>query len=503
MALAGLKGMPARGSEFLPAKVAEVHTMNMAERPTLQDMIKSAMAGTVARVNVNDEAARQLAVHQGEDPEKVASVDDLPDHYTTDHIEKMASALDYIAGEIKVADEGNVQQPGQGPGALDVLEATSSEENIDAGEAGRAITQHLPKDDPPQQKEEVQVGKANTGMETNDGTMHPEQPVKPIVNQNASITPANPLSTPTTQTKESSVNLGVANFERLKKVAEKQRDLNKSEKHYLRRAAMSTPLSAAVEAEKGKKLRAFGGTAGHLAAETGKGMIGGALAGLGVNAGIKALKKGKLRGMDPSLAAAAGSIIGGDIGSLRGNYGRKASELHGKYSKNKEAGVDVALIRKLAEDALSPAGIEAGKQDMPDYSASEQSVPAQPADVKRQARSMLGSNEAAIGYTKQEAKADPIGDVNQVLAQPAMTRKNDPVLHKVLDNTGAAGVKISSVNDSVKVAAARALLSNMMDKAAAEKEEQSEDKKKEKASQMGAAPSSPSAASGFTASSLS
>jgi hypothetical protein len=371
--------------------------MNMAERPTLQDMIKSAMAGTVARVNVNDEAARQLAVHQGEDPEKVASVDDLPDHYTTDHIEKMASALDYIAGEIKVADEGNVQQPGQGPGALDVLEATSSEENIDAGEAGRAITQHLPKDDPPQQKEEVQVGKANTGMETNDGTMHPEQPVKPIVNQNASITPANPLSTPTTQTKESSVNLGVANFERLKKV----------------------------------------------------------------------------------------------------------SELHGKYSKNKEAGVNVALIRKLAEDALSPAGIEAGKQDMPDYSASEQSVPAQPADVKRQARSMLGSNEAAIGYTKQEAKADPIGDVNQVLAQPAMTRKNDPVLHKVLDNTGAAGVKISSVNDSVKVAAARALLSNMMDKAAAEKEEQSEDKKKEKASQMGAAPSSPSAASGFTASSLS
>jgi len=364
--------------------------MKISERPTLQDMMKAAMEATVERVDINTEASRQFAAQRGEDTEKVASVDVPPDHYSSDHIEKMASALDYIAGEIKVADDGNVQQPGQGPGALDVLEATSSEENIDAGESGRAITQNLPKEDPPTQKEEVQVGNANTGMDTNDGVTHPEQPLKPIKNENASIAPANPLSTPTTQTKTSSA-LAASNMDRLRKIA----------------------------------------------------------------------------GVGPT--------------------------------------VNVSLIRKLAEDALSPAGIEAGKQDMPDYSASEQSVPAQPADVKRQARSMLGSNEAAINYTKAEAKADPTSDVNQVLAQPAHTKKNDPVLHKVLDNTGAAGVKISSasVGDSVKVAAARALLSNMMDKAASEKEQQNGGKKKEKESMMGGAPASPSAASGFTASSLS
>ena len=478
--------------------------MDMAQRPTLQDMMKAAMAGTLARVNINDEAARQLARHQGEDPEKVASAVEQLDHYTSDVIEKMASALDYIAEEIKVADDGNVQQPGQGPGSLDVLEAQSSEGNIDAGESGRAITQNLPKEDPPTQKEEVQVGKANTGMDTNDGTMHPEQPLKPIKNENASITPANPLSSPTTQTKESSASLAEANFEHLQKVAAGIDGFNggkESEKHYVRRAFLGTPISGAIEAKKGKKLETFGTGALHQLKNMGAGGVLGGLAG----AGLGGAGGGRTGAM---IGGLTGMNTGSTLGSLKGQFDRKSSEIHGKYSKHdkgkkKKAGVDVALIRKLAEDALSPAGIEAGKQDMPDYSASEQSVPTQPADVKRQARSMLGSNEAAINYTKGEAKSDPIGDVNQVLAQPAMTRKNDPVLHKVLDNTGAAGVKISSANDSIKVAAARALLSNMLEKAAAETEEKNGGKKKEKESQMSAAPTSPSAASGFTASSLS
>lgn len=364
--------------------------MEMAERPNLQTMLKAAMLATSEQINVNDEAARQLAHHQGE--VKVASAEDeLPDHYTSEHIEKMASALDFVADQIKVADDGNVQQPGRGPNSLDVLESNNTADNIDAGEGGHAIAKNLPKP-PTEQKEEVQVGKANTGMSTNDAASHPEQPVSPIKNENASIAPASPLPTPTTQTKAASVEeLTASNLERLAKMG----------------SAPETPETKDIVTD-----------------------------------------------------------------------------------------VPIDLIRKIAEDGLSPSKIEAGKQNAPDASASGESVPKQPSDVTSQARSMLGSNTAAIDYKKQQAKADPKSDVNQVLAQPALTRTGDSTLHKVLANTNKAGVKFASIQgDSVKTAAARALLTKLVDKVAAEK-------KKEKDSQMGAAPTSPSSASGFTASSL-
>ena len=126
----------------------------------------------------------------------------------------------------------------------------------------------------------------------------------------------------------------------------------------------------------------------------------------------------------------------------------------------------ISFIRKVAEDSLSPSKIEAGKQNPPDSSASEEAVPAQPSDVSSQA-AMVGSNDAAIDYKKRDAKANPKADVNQLLEQPALSRKHDPVLHQVLDNAGKAGVKLS--HDATKIAAARALLLNLQDKVAAEK----------------------------------
>lgn len=383
-AVDALKGTPARGVEFLPAKTAEDLIMTMAQRPTLQDMMKAAMAGTISKVDINNEAARQLAQQQGGEPEKVASAEAFGDdegHYSSEHIEKMAAALEYIGDSIKEA-EGDVQ-PGKGPGSLEVLEATSEEKNIDAGESGQAISQNLPKTDPPQQKEEVQVGKANTGMSTNDDMSHAEQPLEPIKNESVSLT----------QTKQSSAN-----------------------SLYKQNLARMTKQSAST-----------------------------------------------------SFAA---------------------------------------QIRKMAEDSNS-SNIEAGSQNPPNASASEEGVPKQPSDVTSQVSSMLSSNQAAIDYKKQKAKADPKSDVNQVLSQPALTQAHDPVLQKTLDNTGKAGVKLSSVRGAaegtIKVAAARAILSNLMEKAAKDgcgSKDGKDGKKKEKDSMLNSAPSDPSSASGFSASSL-
>jgi hypothetical protein len=170
----------------------------------------------------------------------------------------------------------------------------------------------------------------------------------------------------------------------------------------------------------------------------------------------------------------------------------------------KVAGVDVSLIRKLAEDAINPAKISAGSDTPPAATPSEQGVPPVPSDVSAQER-LVGSNQAAIDYTKGQAKADPKKDVAKVLKEPPLSAKTDKVLQKTLDNTGKAGVKISSMqkmaSDGTRVAAARALLTNLRDKVAAESCP-SGSKKKEKESMMGAAPTSPSSATGVTAASM-
>ena len=378
------KMTPPRGAEFLPAKTAhaEERHMTMTQRPTLHDLLTAAMEGTISQVNITKEAARQLTNHRGEEHAEADEV--RADHYPTEHILKMAAALEYIS-----ASSGQTQKPGQGPGALQVLQATSEGQVLEAGQSGSAVGKDQPPKNPSLQPEQVQVGKANTGLETNDDMSHGEQPLHPVKNQSASIAPANPLPNPTTQTKEGSAakDLATANLERLERI--------------------------------------------------------------------------------------------------------------------KQAGkAPIKQLRKLAEDAINPAKIEAGKENPPDASASGQGVPSQPSDVSSQAR-LIGSNESAINYTKGQAKADPKSDVNQLLTQPALTRAGDSVLHQAFDHTEQAGVKISSAKgslagDTIKVAAARALLSDLMDKVAAEKG----GKKKEKDSMSGGAPTSPSAASGFSASSL-
>lgn len=364
------KGSTPRGLEFLPPKVAEDYTMSQASRPSLQDMIKAAMDGTLDRLSVAEEATRQLAAHTGVQQTKTASAS--ADHIATEQIHKLASAVEYIAEMLKQAEISLPkpvagQGPGAGPGALTVMHAKSSGPSLDTSDLGHGTPAGQPPMSPSTQGEKVQSGKANTGLETNDSMMHREQPVEPITNQ---------------KTKKASLEGNLARF---------------------------------------------------------------------------------------GLAA--------------------------------QADVPVGMIRKLAEDAINPARISAGAAVPPDASESGQGVPAEPSDVTSQ-KNMISSNQAAINYTKQQAKADPKSDVNQVFTQPALSKAHDPVLHHAFDNTSNAGVKISSAKltgEATKIAAARALLSKLAEEAC---KDEPKDGKKQKQSQIGSAPSNPAAASGFTASSL-
>lgn len=119
-------------------------------------------------------------------------------------------------------------------------------------------------------------------------------------------------------------------------------------------------------------------------------------------------------------------------------------------------------LYKEAEDALNPASVSAGANPAqgatPPVGAApaEQGVPAEPSDVSSQKQKMLSSNQAAINYTKRDAKADPKSDLGDVLKEPAQTKSTDKVLANTLDNEG--GNKISSIT---RQASARAILSKL------------------------------------------
>lgn len=371
--LSSQKMTPPRGAEFLPTKVAE-DKMSTAHRPTIQEMVKAAMAGTLDKVDFNAEATRQLSLHNGREVEEEKTASDVS-HYSTEHVTKLAAALGYIADQIKEADAGSNVGVGKGPGALHVMHAKAQGTVLEAGQSGHAVSKDLPAASTTQ-GEKVQVGKANTGLTTNDDTRHPAQPLEPIPNQKVTLKHAAALQ--------------ASNLDRVYK-----------------------------------------------------------LAGL-----------------------------------------------------------------KIAEDAINPAKITAGPVAPHSGLKSGEGGPSEPSDVNSQKR-MIASNEAAINYTKQEAKADPKADVNHLLVEPALSAAHDNVLNKAFTHTGVAGVKLSSevkaaatrmAEGSIKVAAARALLSKLVKSAAVKCETCGKEPcacdKKEKKSAMGSAPTTPSSASGFTASSL-
>lgn len=126
------------------------------------------------------------------------------------------------------------------------------------------------------------------------------------------------------------------------------------------------------------------------------------------------------------------------------------------------------IMAKMAADSVNPASIGAKTtnphQSSPEgvSAAGEGGKPSVPGEVSKQ-ESMVGSNESATNYTKQQAKAVPKARMGEVLDEPAQKKSTDPVLHQNLDAASGAGVKLSSVS---KVAAARALLQKVAEEGA-------------------------------------
>jgi hypothetical protein len=124
----------------------------------------------------------------------------------------------------------------------------------------------------------------------------------------------------------------------------------------------------------------------------------------------------------------------------------------------------MAMINKLAEDALYPAQINAGTEP------SLQSDPGTPPQLMQgseagvntpretapttgeaQGRHLLASNEAAINATRREAHTDNArAALRELLSEEALSSGGDHVLNDALDSTPSAGVKISAARELIR-----------------------------------------------------
>jgi hypothetical protein len=167
----------------------------------------------------------------------------------------------------------------------------------------------------------------------------------------------------------------------------------------------------------------------------------------------------------------------------------KAEKAHESEPENKKEGsagnplVDYMLTKtKVAEDAINPAQISAGAAVPPDTSASGEAGGQPVGGAPQGPSSLVGSNESARDYKRDQAYSPRKGELKQYFNEPALTMSTDKTLAEAFDHTSQAGTKFASagVGTGTKVAAARAVLSKLAEEAEEKKSVKDKGEKKEK-----------------------
>jgi hypothetical protein len=399
------KSMAPRGAEMLPKLAASEGFMGQAQvavRPTINEMVKQAMAGAVKAVDISREATRQAA-NLGE---KTASAAPPPAASTVsdvEHAEKLASALDYVASLVKQgASLGGPYslreakaEVGHGPGALHVLESqVPGKDPIKPNEQGHGHSAQVSKS--PALDKSTPAGPA-TQMETNMGHaegMHVHGQPTAMVNQKHGSAEKCPKCDKEMSKCSCAKTAGVVNIAAI-------------------RGAWAKTAGAKTASDEHEKKETEGlNEAKH-----------------GIHKAESAHKS------EPENKEAAATAFLGLADAMRGAV-------------------------KTAEDAINPAHISAGAAVPPDTREAGQPGGVQ---AKGSGPGMVSSNTGAIHYNKGQAKAEPKTDSNVYWKEPALSSSTDKTLGMAFKHTGEAGTKFASAegDPGVKTAAARALLTKL------------------------------------------
>jgi len=400
----------------VPPQKSEVKMGSMVVRPTVQEMIKAAMAGASSRLDVSREASRQ-AENLGE---KTASAQEAPVSKVAEYDQAMhlADAVEYIADAF--AKEATI---GEGPNTLEVSQAPGgTQPNQPRGK----VTADSGMESPTKLKTTIDHPAGGSG--------HQELSISGGKGKVASI-------------KDRATAVGKALSGAAKYVGDKASDAGSSVKEKATAAGTrGKQLLTGSEAKAMKKdhdaFKSRGAPDSYLAELAAK----------------HKSEKNKVLGARVGAGAAALGVGGGTT----------AAVMHHKKKKEASAPFDLAdvmaaHIEKAAEDAINPAKISAGAAVPPDTSAAGESGGAPVGGQPEGNTSLVSSIDSAINYTKGQAKAKSKEEMKAYTNEPAL--KDDGALAAAFSHAGEAGTKMSSVQGSVKTAAARALLSKLAEAA--------------------------------------
>ncbi len=135
--------------------------------------------------------------------------------------------------------------------------------------------------------------------------------------------------------------------------------------------------------------------------------------------------------------------------------------LHAGKSKTAADIAKAHVLRKLAGEDVMKANISSSRSADATVGGGELSVteagqksPSQAGDAGsgfgNQGRKHIGSNSAAINYTKGDAKGPQKTQLKEVLEEPALSPSTDSKLRENLRNAGSAGVKIAAARAALQ-----------------------------------------------------
>ena len=434
-------------------QLSEVSMNNMAARPTLQQMLKTAMAGaSIGSTKIAEEAKRQLE-NLDVDSETVQAkhaatqTDSADEGISTDYARKLASAAEYCA-ELLVKESANLGgqyglteskvEPGKGPGALTVLESPSGPSpSEDVGQARRQ-----PPLNPGLRKALASGTDAATQLDA-DYDRRPGQSAE------AGWAPMGDHS-----------KLSMAQQIKTAAGAMAKEALSHTEEgHKIDAAVLRIRERHAVEMAKELQdldimgYRKDDGSGTHVGST--RKAFGTPLAPL---ADLRHLAYAAAK---HEAGENAWNPLGGTLTPHK-SEGPGASHLQfGRFKK-----ASAQLIRKTAaqlkqaEDAANPAHISAGAAVAPVTSEAGQPGPAASGKDR-----VPTTAQGVADYTRRAAKAPEKADMRRYLDEPMQSAADDKVLEHAFGHTGEAGAKISSVQELSKTAAARGLMQKLAEAA--------------------------------------
>jgi hypothetical protein len=450
-------------------------------------------------------------------------------------VHKLASALGYLAGTFR--KEAYDLGPGAGPGSLEVSAPKASGKSLDAGESGHAIASNQPPMTPALQAEKAQSGKANTGLEDNMGKKASanfarlmrmgDEPVEtglpigfirklaaegPDSSASGEGVPSEPGDV-TSQKNMIASNMAAINYTRREAKAGAKRDVNKYLDQPALTAAGDAVLARSLEHTNsaGAKIagvkvpRQF--TVGPTGATKVEEMYAGAKKGLQRYGGL--LKGGDREALAATANKAEQALKGNKVGKNKLNLTKGLSAATDAHA-NENRAVNIAR-GATAGGALAAGGLYAATRNKESSAGDNAEIAARllltggtlgaAGYMGHQTGKQLadeepapGTNRPKWGVGKYIASAIPPIGAYQVGKSIGYGHGRDDKKNK---ESGRQHEKNSSADFS-KVAAARALLSNLIEKVA----EEQDGKKKTKEAVVPLNISSPSDSSGFQAQQL-